>query len=170
MALGTCVCVAWCLPAPGSEPSGTVAGAAADKPPKHSLVGTLRKYAGVFVTAGGSVLLLQFIRASRNLLIPLSAHDLHLNPLQIGFCVSVGYFLDTILFVPTGYAMDRVGRKRVGLPAFFVLSAGLLLLPFVHTRAQLHIAAVVMGLGNGLSSGFNMVWLFRFCVMVTGLG
>ena len=53
--------------------------------------------------------------------------------------------------------MDHYGRKRVGMPAFLILSLGLLSLPWASSLGTLQLSALVMGLGNGLSSGFIIV-------------
>ena len=75
---------------------------------------------------------------------------------HIGAALSIGFAIDSCMFIPVGYAMDTYGRKSMGLPAFFVLSLGLLLLPVAHSFAGLCIVSILCGFGNGLSNGLNV--------------
>ena len=49
------------------------------------------------------------------------------------------------------------GRKVAGVPAFVILAVGLALVPTVSTTYGLVVVSVIMGFGNGLSSGLNQV-------------
>jgi MFS family permease len=49
--------------------------------------------------------------------------------------------------------MDRLGRLAAMVPAYGLLAAGFLLLASADTSAGVLVAGVVMGVGNGLSSG-----------------
>jgi MFS family permease len=55
-----------------------------------------------------------------------------------------------------GWVMDTHGRKTCGVPAFFVLSIGLLLIPMVTSEHGLVLVSIWLALGNGLSSGLLM--------------
>ena len=92
--------------------------------------------------------------------------------MSCGRAVTWGRFLlDSAMFAPVGYWMDRYGRKSTGVPAFAILSAqpmhaapaahtsqiGLFFLPDAGTFVMLSAMSVVCGLGNGLSTGLNMV-------------
>lgn len=68
-----------------------------------------------------------------------------------------GYLVDSLLFAPVGYAMDRYGRKATGVPALVILSGGLLLLGLSTDGTTVTAASMVMGFGNGLSSGLVMI-------------
>lgn len=129
-----------------------------DKTATHNITGTLTKYWRIYATVGISVMLLNFVRSSRTILIPLKGHDMQLSHQRIGFCVSLGFFVDTALFAPAGWAMDTIGRKSVALPAFFIMSLGLICTGlWTHSELQLQAVTILMGLGNGLSAGLNMV-------------
>lgn len=52
--------------------------------------------------------------------------------------------------------MDKYGRKTCGVPAFFVISLGLLMIPAVSSVEGLVAASVLLAFGNGLSSGLLM--------------
>lgn len=124
----------------------------------HNVAGTLSKYWRIYTTVGVSVMVLNVVRSSRNILVPLKGHDLQMNHQRIGMCVSIGYLVDTLLFGPTGWAMDKFGRKVVGLPAIFIMSLGLWFTGlWANSERHLQMVAMLMGLGNGLSAGLNMV-------------
>jgi MFS family permease len=82
--------------------------------------------------------------------------NIGLSATQIGAALSFGFFLDTSLFLPVGWAMDVYGRKTMGMPAMLILSLGLLVLPSAHTFTGLCIASILCGIGNGLSNGLNI--------------
>ncbi|MDX5318345.1 MAG: MFS transporter, partial [Actinomycetes bacterium] len=55
-----------------------------------------------------------------------------------------------------GKVMDHFGRLWVGVPSMLVMGAALAALPLTATVGGLAAVAVVLGLGNGLSSGILM--------------
>ena len=107
-----------------------------------------------FMTAGLVAVVLQFVRAAREFLIPVWGDDMGLKTDQIGYVASASYAVDSTMFPIVGWTMDRFGRKYVGVPALIVMGIGLSLLPFADSMTMLMIAGIVTGLGNGLSSGF----------------
>ncbi len=119
-----------------------------------SLGTTIWAHRSDFATAGSVAVVLQFIRAAREFLIPVWADDLGLQNDQIGYVTSVSYAVDSTMFPIVGWIMDRYGRKHVGVPSLLVMGAGLSLLPLATGQPLLMTAAILAGLGNGLSSGF----------------
>ena len=120
-----------------------------------SLWGTLRSHRGDFMTAGLVAVVLQFVRAAREFLIPVWGDDIGMSKDQIGYVTSASFAVDSTMFPIVGYVMDRFGRKFVGVPSLLVMGAGLATLPFAQTSATfLVIASLLAGFGNGLSSGF----------------
>ena len=107
-----------------------------------------------FMTAGLVAVILQFMRASREFLIPVWGDEMGLGTDQIGYVASVSYAVDSTMFPIVGWTMDRFGRKYVGVPALIIMGLGLSLLPFADGMTMLMVAGVLAGLGNGLSSGF----------------
>eukprot|EP00039_Didymoeca_costata_P008604 m.114017 g.114017 ORF g.114017 m.114017 type:complete len:463 (+) comp14152_c0_seq1:241-1629(+) len=122
----------------------------------HGLKHTFWTYRHQYLTGGLSAFLLMFIRMVRNVVLPLKGDDLGFSHMHIGTAFAVGYSVDALLFGPVGIAMDRYGRKSVGIPAFLIISVGLLCIPLVHSFTGLVAVSVVMGFGNGLSSGLNV--------------
>ncbi len=117
--------------------------------------GTLRAHRGDFMTAGLVAVVLQFVRAAREFLIPVWGDDIGMAKDQIGYVTSASFAVDSTMFPIVGYVMDRFGRKFVGVPSLLVMGTGLAMLPFAQTSATfLVIAALLAGFGNGLSSGF----------------
>ena len=115
---------------------------------------TLSAHRHDFMTAGLVAVILQFIRAAREFLIPVWGDEMGLKTDQIGYVASVSYAVDSTMFPIVGWTMDRFGRKYVGVPALLIMGLGLSLLPFADGMTMLMAAAVLAGLGNGLSSGF----------------
>lgn len=120
-----------------------------------SLWGTMRSHRGDFMTAGLVAVVLQFVRAAREFLIPVWGDDIGMSKDQIGYVTSASFAVDSTMFPIVGYVMDRFGRKFVGVPSLLVMGAGLAMLPFAQTSAVFLVAASLLaGFGNGLSSGF----------------
>ena len=119
-----------------------------------SIGSTLVLHRKDFMTAGLVAVILQFIRAAREFLIPVWGDEMGLKTDQIGYVASVSYAVDSTMFPIVGWTMDRFGRKYVGVPALIIMGIGLSLLPFADGITMLMVAGVLAGLGNGLSSGF----------------
>jgi len=110
-----------------------------------------------FATAGVVAVMLQFIRASREFLIPVWGGEIGLGKDQIGYITTASYTVDSMLFPIVGYSMDRWGRKSMGIPAFLVLAVALALIPTTGSFGGLLAVGLIAGLGNGLSSGFVLI-------------
>merc|ERR1712232_781584 len=95
-------------------------------------------------------------RESRNVLVPLYGDDMNVGSDAIGIAVSVSYLVDSCLFPFVGYLSDKHGRKVTGNPAFACLSIGLLALATANSFGMLVLTALLIGFGNGLSSGLVM--------------
>lgn len=111
----------------------------------------------ILASAGTAQIFGQMIRAGRTIVIPLFAAEiLGLAVDQIGLIVSVSVAVDFSLFVVAGWLMDRVGRKFAIVPCFGIQALGMALVPFATNFTSLLLAAVVIGIGNGLGSGTMM--------------
>lgn len=125
---------------------------------------SLRAYAGelrstfqanrrVLLVAGSGQLLMQLVRRSRSVILPLYAAYLGLDVAAVGIVVSIGSMLDTTMFIPAGVIVDKYGRKAAIIPSLILQALGLFLLPLASGFASLVGVAGLMGLGNGISAG-----------------
>ncbi len=115
---------------------------------------TLSDNKKIFATAGVAATMLQFLRAAREFVIPLWADEQEMTGSQSGFIFGTMSVFDAAMFPLVGYIMDRWGRKFTGVPSFLVLATGFALIPLADSFGLLMAVGVLVGLGNGLSSGF----------------
>ncbi|MDX6235379.1 MAG: hypothetical protein QOG10_194, partial [Kribbellaceae bacterium] len=116
----------------------------------------IREHLPVLRTLGTGALLVGAVRASRQVVIPLWAQHIGLDPQTTSIVFGLSGAVDMLLFYPAGSVMDRFGRKWVAVPSMFVLGLAHLLLPLTHGVASLTAVALVMGIGNGLGAGLIM--------------
>jgi MFS family permease len=125
-----------------------------------SLGGTLRvlrEQRGVLATAGGSALVLQLMRATRQLLVPLIGQSVGLGVTTIGLVYSLSTVVDIALFYPSGVLADRLGRKWSAVPSMGLYALGLALLPLVTGLYSLLAVAMLLGFANGIGTGVVMI-------------
>jgi MFS family permease len=128
--------------------------------PDASLKGTvavLRAQRGVLATAGGSALVLQLMRATRQLLVPLFGQAVGLDVTTIGVVYSAATVVDIALFYPSGVLADRYGRKWSAVPSMALYALGLALLPLAQGLYSLLAVAVLLGFANGIGTGVVMI-------------
>jgi MFS family permease len=128
--------------------------------PDASLKGTLavlRDQRGVLATAGGSALVLQLMRATRQLLVPLFGQAVGLDVTTIGLVYSLSTVVDIALFYPSGVLADRRGRKWSAVPSMAFYALGLALLPLVSGFYSLLAVAMLLGFANGIGTGVVMI-------------
>jgi MFS family permease len=121
-----------------------------------SLWGIVRTHRKVLLAAGAGQLLVQMIRAARQVIIPLYGTAMGLEVDAIGLIMSVSSLVDMSLFYPAGVVMDRLGRKFAVIPSFMLQGVGMALIPLADSFVPLLVAACVIGVGNGLSAGTMM--------------
>lgn len=97
------------------------------------------------------------IRSARQSLLPLWGVSIGLDAQTIALVVGISGAIDFALFYASGQIMDRYGRLWAALPAMILMGVGFLALAFTHDLPQAAMwyaaFAVVLGVGNGLSSG-----------------
>jgi len=128
--------------------------------PDASLAGTLgvlRAQRGVLATAGGSALVLQLMRATRQLLIPLFGQAVGLDVTTIGLVYSLATVVDIALFYPSGVLADRFGRKWSAVPSMALYALGLASLPLASGFWSLLAVATLLGFANGIGTGVVMI-------------
>jgi MFS family permease len=116
----------------------------------------IRDHLPVLRTLGVGALLVGAVRASRQVVIPLWALHIGLDPQATSIIFGLSGAVDMLLFYPAGSVMDRLGRKWVAVPSMLVLGLAHLLLPLTHSTVTLTAVALLMGVGNGLGSGVIM--------------
>ena len=122
-----------------------------------STLAVLVDHRAVFATAGGSALVLQLMRASRQLLVPLFGQHVGLGITAIGAVYSMSTVVDIALFYPSGVLADRWGRKWSAAPSMLLYAIGLALLPLASGFYSLLAVATVLGFANGIGTGVVMI-------------
>ena len=123
----------------------------------RELGGVVTSHRRDFATAGVAAIMLQFVRAGREFLIPVWGGEIGLGKDQIGTIASASFAIDSMLFPFVGIAMDRWGRRSTGIPAFFILALAMVMIPMTGSFSSLLAVGLVAGFGNGLSSGFVLI-------------
>jgi MFS family permease len=118
--------------------------------------GIARSHAGVFLTVGAGILLLSALRASRQVVIPLWADNLGMDATHASLIYGLSGAIDMLVFYPAGKLMDRKGRQWVAIPSTVIMGTALMLIPLTGTFVGLLLAALLIGFGNGISSGLIM--------------
>lgn len=116
----------------------------------------VREHFPVLRTLGVGALLVSAVRASRQVVIPLWAQHLGLDPATTSVIFGLSGAIDMLLFYPAGSVMDRFGRAWVAVPSMAVLGLAHGLLPLTHGIGTLTGVALLMGFGNGLGAGVIM--------------
>mmetsp|Transcript_33602 Transcript_33602/g.96413 ORF Transcript_33602/g.96413 Transcript_33602/m.96413 type:complete len:514 (+) Transcript_33602:87-1628(+) len=135
----------------GGRRSGRGASSSA---PSIGLRTVARQHWRTILGAGGYCALVNGVRQTWVIALPLQAHSLGLSKEHIGFLVAWFRGIDAFmnLFV-TGRIIDRYGRNRAAIPSLLLLAFSYVLLPLSRSAGTLMVAAAVYALGNGLSGG-----------------
>ncbi len=121
------------------------------------LADVVRSHRSVLLTVGTAASFVGVVRAARLAVIPLWGETLGLSPSTTALIFGLSSAVDMLLFYPAGKIMDRFGRIWVAVPAMLLMGLGLIAVPFTTGIVSFSLAAVLMGLGNGMSSGLVMV-------------
>jgi MFS family permease len=133
-------------PAPGGGHKG----------PEPTLRSVAVSHAGVFLSLGVGILLLSALRSSRQVVIPLWADNLGMDATSASLIYGLSGAIDMLVFYPAGKLMDRKGRQFVAVPSTLIMGTALLLIPLTGSFMGLLLAALLIGFGNGISSGLVM--------------
>ncbi|MGC0236770.1 MFS transporter [Arthrobacter sp. SD76] len=124
--------------------------------PQPTLRSVAVSHAGVFLSLGVGILLLSALRSSRQVVIPLWADHLGLDATSASLIYGLSGAIDMLVFYPAGKLMDRRGRQFVAVPSTLLMGMALLLIPLTGSFVGLLLAALLIGFGNGISSGLVM--------------
>jgi MFS family permease len=113
----------------------------------------VRDHWRTLATLGTGVLLLSAIRQTRQVVVPLWAHHLHLDASTSSILFGVSGAIETLVFYPSGLVMDRWGRRAIAVPCTLVMGLSFMALPLTHGAVMLGVVAMVIGFGNGIGSG-----------------
>jgi MFS family permease len=113
-------------------------------------------HAGVFLSLGVGILLLSALRSSRQVVIPLWSDHLGMDATSASLIYGLSGAIDMLVFYPAGKLMDRKGRQWVAIPSTLLMGTALLLIPLTGSFTGLLLAALLIGFGNGISSGLVM--------------
>lgn len=145
-------------PAEIATPASTKAdGAAAER---LGVFATMWQNRGVLSRLGVAAASLSALRSARNVVLPLWGVSIDLDPSTIALVIGVSGAVDFALFYVSGQIMDRFGRLWSALPAMLIMGGGFLALALTAASADAGIwfgaFGVLIGVGNGLSSGILM--------------
>lgn len=121
------------------------------------LADVVRQHGRVLLTLGTAASFVGIVRAARLAVIPIWGASLGLSPATTAVIFGLSSAVDMLLFYPAGKVMDRYGRVWVAVPAMLLMGLGLIAVPFTSGVVTFALAAALMGLGNGMSSGLIMV-------------
>ncbi|BDT91304.1 MFS transporter [Nocardia sputorum] len=138
------------LPDPQSSAAGV------NPHPPLSLAGIVRTHHRLLLTLGSGSLLMGAARSSREAVLPLWADHLGIDAATASLIFGIGAGLDVVCAYPAGHLMDRFGRRFVAVPSLVILALGYIAVPLTDSALTLSIAAIVMGIGNGIGNGVIM--------------
>ena len=94
-----------------------------------------------------------FVRYSRILMIPLTGLSLNLSFTEIAIVSSASFFCASCVFPLSGYVMDRCGRRTNSILTMLFMAVGFLVMYISMNFYSLLVSGVIIGFGNGLSTG-----------------
>ncbi|MCL2782885.1 MAG: MFS transporter [Propionibacteriaceae bacterium] len=113
----------------------------------------LRAHRHTLLTIGWGVLAMTLVRAARQTLIPLWCDASGIAPATTNLIYAASMGAEVLLFFPGGIVMDRLGRWWVTVPTMIIMGAGFVALPLADSVLMITALGLLLGIGNGLSSG-----------------
>lgn len=113
-------------------------------------------YFPILVRLGSAAGILQLMRASRQVILPLWGVQLNISASHIALIMGIAGAVDLSLFYTSGQIMDRFGRRWAAVPVLVGISIGHLLMPFATAEWGYIAVAVLISIANGLGSGIVM--------------
>jgi len=123
---------------------------------RKNFITVLREYKYIFLTAGTAMLLLQILRQTRLVILPLWSDSIGLEPKDIGLIIGLSSAVDMSLFLPVGIAMDRFGRRWAAGTSLFLMSLSMVIMTYTNDFWSLMLVGLLSGFANGLGSGIGM--------------
>jgi MFS family permease len=114
-------------------------------------------YAVLFISTFGQMARGQVTNSA----LPLyTQQELMMTPTQTGVIFSFIAIVTFAMIVPTGFISDKLGRKWAAVPAAVLSLIGFILIPFFDTMSELIVAALIIGVANGLAMGAMTIYTF----------
>lgn len=146
------------LPDPGA--SGREApgrGASGREATKGGILAALRDHRDPLIRVGACAAVLSGLRSIKDVLLPLWGVSIGMDATGVAIVMGISGTIDFALFYTSGQVMDRFGRLWAALPATGLMAVSFLVLAGTHDLARpdawLIACGVLIGIGNGLSSG-----------------
>lgn len=127
-----------------------------DLAPKTKPRPAIIAYLPQLVRLGTASGILQMLRASRQVILPLWGVHLGLPETHIAIIVGIAGAVDLALFYSSGQIMDRFGRRWAAVPVLIGLSIGHCVLNLAGAEWSYAAVAILLSLANGLGSGIVM--------------
>ncbi|GAA1704589.1 hypothetical protein GCM10009808_23180 [Microbacterium sediminicola] len=129
-------------------------------PEERGVFRTMWQFRGVLARLGLTTATLSAVRQARVYLLPLWGVSLMLDAEAIALIVGITGALEFALFYTSGQVMDRWGRVWAAVPSMVLMGGAFAGLAFTHNLSGaigwFIVAAVIVGIGNGVSSGILM--------------
>lgn len=110
------------------------------------------RWSDLFTVSIGPILF-KAARSGRMLLLPLIGIELELSSPLIGLLVGLSTGADLLVSPISGPLMDRRGRLASIIPSFSLMAVGFAVLALASSGWIVAAAAIILGVGNGLSAG-----------------
>lgn len=127
-------------------------------PAREGIFRTMVTHRAVLMRVGAAAAALAAVRSARDVVLPIWGVAIGLEAHTILMIVGIAGAVDFALFYVSGQVMDRFGRLWAVVPALSLMSLGFIGLSLTQglDSAETWFAAltVMIGFGNGLSSGF----------------
>lgn len=123
---------------------------------KPRILDIARSHSQTLLTLGLGILLVSAVRASRQVVIPLWADHLGINPSTTSLIYGLIAAIDMSVFYPAGTLMDRRGRLWVAVPSTLLMGIALIGTSLTTGILSFILVSMLLGLGNGIGSGIVM--------------
>lgn len=148
------------LPASSGARADSTARSARETPTGDGVLRTMWRYRSALLTLGAPAAAMSSLRQARVYLLPLWGVSLGMDASSIALVVGITGAIEFGLFYTSGQIMDRWGRLWAAVPSMVLMGGAFLGLAFTHdvdtATTWFVVGAVVVGLGNGVSSGILM--------------
>lgn len=121
----------------------------------HSIIKALLDGKRLFLVVGSVIVIMLLMRNAMKAMLPVWGLAIELNAAQIGKIAFIAGLVDYLMFIPAGLILDYWGRKWSAVPSFFIFAVGYAALPLANSYFSFLAVAVIIGLANGLSTGWG---------------